>query len=153
RHRNSEPAALAHRTQNEKIADGLRYADAGSDRVRVFPARRMLLAGFEGLHHRRAAGGLHRNHARALFADEADGLELSECLPHADQAGAATGWIEDNVRNLPAELLGKLEAHRLLALDPVRLLQGRGVEPAKLCLSLPDDLAAVVDQSIDAIDG
>src|SRR4029079_18836805 len=86
-----------------------------------------------------------RDHARTLLADEADGFELGECLPHTDQAGAATGRIEDDVGNLPAELLGKFEAHRLLTFDPVRLLQGRGVEPANLGLSLADDLAAIID--------
>src|SRR6185436_5517299 len=129
--------ALAHCAQDQKIAYGLRHADAGGDRVRVFPAWRVLLAGLEGLHHRRAAGSLHRDHARTLLADEADGFELGECLPHTDQAGAATGRIEDDVGNLPAELLGKFEAHRLLTFDPVRLLQGRGVEPANLGLPSP----------------
>ncbi len=85
-------------------------------------------------------------------ADEADGLELGERLPHADQPGAAAGRIEDDVRHLPAELLGELEPHRLLALDPIRLLQRRGVEPADLFLALRDQLAAIVDQPVDAID-
>ena len=86
-------------------------------------------------------------------ADEADRLQLGERLPHADQAGAAAGRIEDDVRHLPAELLGKLEPHRLLAFDPVRLLQRRDIEPADLGLALGDDLAAIVDQAVDAIDG
>ena len=119
---------------------------ASSQRVRV------LVALLEGAHHRRAAGRLHRDHARALLADEADRLEFGERLPHADQAGAAAGRIEDHVGHLPAELLGELEPHRLLALDPVRLLERRDVEPADLGLALADDLAAVVDQAVDAVD-
>src|SRR5690242_10004054 len=38
--------------------------------------------------------------------------------------------INDCVRQLPFELFGDLEAHRFLAFDPVRLFQGRDVEPA-----------------------
>ena len=40
------------------------------------------------------------------------------------------GRVEQDVGAPPAELLGDLEAHRLLALDPVRLAQRRGVLPA-----------------------
>src|SRR6185437_363711 len=43
-------------------------------------------------------------------------------------------------------------AHRLLTLDTVRLLQRRGIEPADFRLALADDLAAVVDQPIHAVD-
>ena len=145
--------ALAHRAQNEKISDRLRHANPRSNRVRILPARRVLDAVLEGPHHRCAALRLHRDHARALRADEADGLELGKSLPHADQAGAAAGRIEDHVGHVPAELLGKLQPHRLLALDAVGLLQGRGIEPADLCLALADDLAAIVDQTVDAVDG
>jgi len=40
--------------------------------------------------------------------------------------------VDDRVGQPPLELLGHLQAHRLLALDPVRLLEGGGVEPAVL---------------------
>src|SRR5580704_18973759 len=151
-HRDGKTAALAHRAQDQKIADRLRHADAGSDGVRVLPARRVLLARLVGAHHRRAARGLHRDHARALVADEADRLHFGKRLPHADQAGAAAGRIEDDVGYGPAELLGELQAHRFLAFDAIRLLQGRDVEPADFLFALADDLAAIVDQAIDAID-
>ena len=151
--RDGEAAALAHRAQDQEIADRLRHADAGRDRVRVLPARGMLDAVLVGAHHGRAAGRLHRDHARALLADEADRLELGERLPHADQSGAAAGRIEDHVRHLPAELFGEFEPHRLLAFDAVGLLQRGGVEPADLGLAFGDDLAAIVDQPVDAIDG
>src|SRR4029077_13086611 len=120
--RDREAAALAHGAQDEKIADRLRHTNARRDGVRIFPARRVLLARLVGAHDGRAARRLHCHHARALGPDEADRLELGECLPHADEPGSAAGGIEDHVRQLPAELLGKLEAHRLLALDPIRLL-------------------------------
>jgi hypothetical protein len=77
----------------------------------------------------------------------------AKAFPHADQAGAAARWIEDHVRKLPAELLGQFQAHRLLALDPVRLLQGRDIEPSGDLSALPDELPAIVDQPVDAIDG
>ena len=113
----------------------------------------MLGAGLIGPHHRRAARRLHRDHARALGADEADLLQLVERLPHADQAGAAAGRVEDHVGHVPAELLGEFQAHRLLALDAVRLLQRGRVEPADFRLAFADDLAAIVDIAVDAIDG
>ena len=59
-------------------------------------------------------------------------LHLVERLPHADEAGAAAGGIEDQVGQLPAELVGELQPHRLLSLDPIGLLQRRDVEPAAL---------------------
>src|SRR3546814_17705726 len=73
-------------------------------------------------------------------------------LPHADQAGAAAGRVEDHVGHLPAELFGEFQAHRLLALDPVRLLQGRGVEPAHLGAALAAGLPAIVDIAVHAPD-
>src|SRR5262249_31567777 len=150
--RNGEAATFTHGAQDEKVSDRLRHADARRDGVRVLPARRVLLAGFEGAHDGSAARRLYRDHARALFPEKADRLELRERLPHADQAGAAAGRIKHDVRQLPAELLGELEAHGLLALDPVRLLQGRGIEPSDLRLPLRDDTAAIVDQAVDSID-
>ena len=85
-------------------------------------------------------------------ADEAERFEFGERLPHADQPGAAAGRVEDHVGHLPAELFGKLEPHRLLALDAIGLLERRSVEPADLLLALRDQLAAIVDQPVDAID-
>src|SRR6202030_1251183 len=74
-------------------------------------------------------------------------------FPQADKAGAAAGRIKNDVGNVPAELLGQFESHRLLAFDAVWLLQGRRVEPTDLRLAIADDLAAIVDQSVDAVDG
>ena len=105
----------------------------------VLPARRMLLARVEGAHDGRAACRLHRHHARPLGAHEADRFEFGERLPHADEAGAAAGRIEDHVRQLPAELLGQLEAHRFLTLDPIGLFQRADVEPT-LLVPLTSDL-------------
>src|ERR1051326_226604 len=116
-HRQRVTPTLAHRGEDEKVADGGRHADARRDGVRVLPARGVALARIEGAHDGSAALRLHRHPARALGSDEADGLEFGESLPHADEAGAAAGGIEDDVRHLPAQLLDQLEAHRLLALN------------------------------------
>src|SRR4029077_8874236 len=91
-------------------------------------------------------------HARTLGADEADRLELVEGLPRADKAGAAAGRIEDDVGDLPTELLGELQSHGLLAFDAIGLLQRRGVEPADRRRTCGDDLAAIVDQAVDPVD-
>src|SRR5205085_433335 len=111
---------------------------------RVLPAWRMLCPGLESAHDRRAARCLYRYHARPLGTDEANRLELRERLPHADQPGPAAGRIKDHVGNVPAELLRELEAHGLLAFDPVGLLQRRGVEPADLAHTIGNDLAAII---------
>ena len=84
----------------------------------------MFLTALEGPDDRRTAFGLHCKHLRALRADPAECLELVECLPHADQTGASARGVEDRVRKLEGELLGEFEPHRLLALDPIGLLQG-----------------------------
>ena len=60
----------------------------------------------------------------------AEFLQFLKRLPHADQARAAAGRIEDHIGQLPAELLGQFQAHRLLAFEAVRLLQRGEVEPA-----------------------
>ena len=98
----------------------------------MLPPLGELVALLKRTNHRRAAFGLDRIHPRPLGADEPDRLQLVERLPHADEAGTAAGRIEDRVRQLPAELLGKLETHHLLALEAIRLLQGRAVEPQSL---------------------
>ena len=57
--------------------------------------------------------------------DPADGAQLGERLPHADEAGAAPGGVDDDVGKRPAELLGELDPHRLLAFEAIGLLEGR----------------------------
>lgn len=119
RHRGA--AGRAQRGEDQEVGDGARNAQAPDAGARRFPGRRGLLPGREGAHDRRAAGHLHHGEARAVRADESQGLELGESLVHADDSGAAAGRVDDPVRQPPAELLGELESHRLLALDPVGL--------------------------------
>ena len=65
----------------------------------------------------------------SVAGDPAQLEQLAQRLVDADQPHAATGGIDDHVGHPPAELLGDLEAHRLLALDAVRLLERGNVEP------------------------
>ncbi len=129
----------ARRIRKSPTALGTQIPDCR--RRRAFPALGELVAPFERADDRCAAGRLDRVHARALRPDQACGLELVEALPHANQAGAAAGRIEDRVRQGPAELLGKLEPHHFLALEAVRLLEGRAVEPAALGRPFADQAA------------
>ena len=73
---------------------------------------------------RSASGRLHADHVRALGADETQLLHLVEGLPHAEQANAAAGGINNALRKFPAQLLGDFVAHGLFAFDAVRLLRG-----------------------------
>ena len=63
-------------------------------------------------------------------------FQLLEGLPHADHAGAAAGGIDDPVGERPVELFAELVGHRLLALDPIRLLQRRDIVPAERLAAL-----------------
>ena len=84
-------------------------------------------------------------------AGEAHRLQLLERLPHADEADAAAGGVDDDVRERALELLRQLVSHRLLAFDAVRLLQGRHLEPPVLRRVLRDEGAAVGDQAVDEV--
>jgi len=83
-----------------------------------------------GAHDGLAAFRLHGDHLRPGLADPAKGLHFVEGLPHADNPDAATGGIEDRVRERPAHLLGELVSHGFLALDAIGLLECADVEPA-----------------------
>ena len=64
-------------------------------------------------------------HRRPAFA-EGDGGYVGQdagVAPHADQAYAAAGGVEDSVRILPAELLDELVAHGLFAFNAERLFE------------------------------
>ena len=85
--------------------------------------------GVEGPHDRGAAGRLHRDQPRQRpVRDPAQLAQLQQRLVDADQADPAAGRVDDDVGQPPAELLDDLQAHRLLALEPVRLLERGRVE-------------------------
>ena len=71
----------------------------------------------------------------------------------ADEADAAAGWIDDNVRCPPPQLFGELQRDRLLALDPVRLLQCRCVkQTAAIGYRSAHDRPGIADQTVDQRD-
>src|SRR5437667_250407 len=92
---NSDRAAvgLMKKLQDQKIANRFWNAQAGGDRVRVSKFCGGFFSGFEGADDWRATGGLHREHARTLFADPAERFHFSEGLPHSDETGAAARRI------------------------------------------------------------
>src|SRR6267143_3500283 len=106
----------------------------------------------EGLHYRRAAGGLDRDETGKLRAQPADRSQLVERLPHADEADSAARGIDDDVGQAPAELFGELETHRLLPFDAVRLAKRGCVVPAVPCAGRTHDRARVGDRSRHEID-
>jgi hypothetical protein len=64
------------------------------------------------LHDRRASAGL-RAVDLEVAVDQAELAQLAEGLRHLGQDGSARGRDDDVLRQLPAELLGDLEAVRL----------------------------------------
>ena len=148
-----QAVAFGDHLEDQPVPDGPRHPDAVEIGIDVLPRfRDMVGAVVEGLDDGAAAGGLHRHHARTPGADPADGLQFGKRLPHADEPGAAAGRIEDHVGHVPAQLLGQLQAHGLLSLDAVGLLEGRQVVPAHGLGALADDPGAVVDQAVDPVD-
>src|SRR5262249_62356156 len=123
-------AALAQNVEHDEIADGARHAKARSHGMSVLELRRFVPTVIEGADDWRATGGLHAEHSRALRPDSPYLFHFVKGLPHADEARASAGRIEDHVRQFPIELLDQLVSHRLLAFDAIRLLQSRNVEPA-----------------------
>ena len=148
------PPLVAHGPQDEEVADGARHAQAVGAGVRRSPRAPLSRCPAR----RRARWARSRSactvtmRGRVALGDPADGLHLVEGLPHADQAGAAAGRIDDPVGQAPVELLGQLVAHRLLALDAVRLLQRRDVVPAQRFAAFRGHLAGVGDEPVDQRD-
>src|SRR6185437_9201841 len=127
--------ALAQRAQNEPVAKRSRHAQAAGVRRRILPGSGLLLAGRERAHDRGATVRLRDDHVghRHVFGQPAAVAHFGEHFPHADQPGAAAGWIHDVCRQPPAKLLGDLDAHGLLSFDPIRL-EGKktmGIEVAE----------------------
>ena len=147
-------AALAHRAQNQEVADRARHAQAVGDRRRALPR---LAPSRSPCSNARTIGAqpsacTDTIRGRCAGVDPADALDLLERLPHADHAGAAAGRIDDPVGPLPVHLLGELVGHRLLAFDAVRLLQRRHVVPAERPAVFGGDAAGVGDQAVDQRD-
>src|SRR5260370_5211922 len=110
----------------------------------IFPKLGMTAVALEGANDWRAPRGLHGNHPGPLLANEADRLQFGECLPHSNQSNPSAGRIQNRIGQLPIELLGKLEPHRLLALDAIGLFNSGSVEPSGLSAAGADQSDTVV---------
>ena len=135
--------------EDQEVAQRLGHAQTGGHGGCALPFLRCGGTLLERAHDWRASLGLGRDHPRPLAADEAHRLQLLERLPHADQADAAAGGVHDHVGQRALHLLPQLVAHRLLALDAVRLLQRGDLEPPVLRRLGGDERAAVGDQPVD----
>src|SRR6185312_15352996 len=102
-HGDGGSAAAAHRVQDQLVAQRLGYAQPSGDSGCVLPELGTLVATLEGANHRLAACGLHHDHLRALAADPSESLHLIKGFPHADEAYASAGGVEDRIGQLPAE--------------------------------------------------
>ena len=123
------PVGVSYCVQHQEVAERLGHVDAEGDRGGVLDLDRLGRAGLERRHDRCAAGGLHTDEPGQVTLDPSERAELDEGLVDPDQSDATAGGVDDHVRHPPAELLHDLEPHRLLALDPVRLLERGHVEP------------------------
>ena len=124
-------AGVREDVEDDGVAVGLGDAEAGGEGGGVLEE---LAGGFvcvEGGGDGGAAAGLEGVHLGALASllDPAELLHLFEGLPHADEAYAAAGGVEDGVGVGPAELLDELVAHGLFAFDAEGLLERGDVEP------------------------
>src|SRR5215216_474482 len=147
-HRDRGAARLPQRLEDEEVAHGGWDPDACGAGLGVLERPCEALAGLEGADDGGAAFGLRGDHAWPLGAYETHSFELREGLPHADEAGATSGRVDDDIGETPAELLGQLEAHRLLALDAVGLFERTHVECAECFGEGGGDAAAVTDQAV-----
>jgi hypothetical protein len=89
---------------------------------------------------------------RGLGADPAHLLHFVEGFAHANQAYAAARGIEDDVGELPSELLPELVTHRFLSFDAIRLLERGNVVPAFAIFVLGDVFAAIGDEAVQLDD-
>src|ERR1051326_8764202 len=94
---NGASLRVADRPEHQEISDRTRDAQPPRARVWRLPFRRFLESLLIRANHWRAAGRLHAEHPWPLAADPAEALHLVERLPHADEARAAAGRVEDDV--------------------------------------------------------
>src|SRR5260221_62107 len=144
-------ATLVQRAQNESIAERARNAQPTRVRLRILPRRGAVRMRLECANHGCATAGLRHDHAREsdIRRQPSAVAHLGEDLPHSDEPCAAAGGIDDVRRQHPSELLGDLDAHRLLALDTIRLTQRGYVEVSALRRERSRLLARVTDLAID----
>src|SRR6185437_1022579 len=135
-------AAGADGVEHHEIADGGRHTQTTGDCVRAGEHLRETLALLERSHNRSATVALTTDETRQAFAAQPTQLaQLGERLPHTNEAGTASGRIENHIGQPIFRLLRQLQAHRLLAFETIRLLERGHVEPAEFCRTLADNSA------------
>ncbi|MCH7825722.1 MAG: hypothetical protein IH849_13050 [Acidobacteria bacterium] len=99
-----------------------------------------------------ATSGLDRDELGQPAFDPAQFQQFLEAFGHADDAGAATGWVDYGVRHPPAKLQSDLQRHDLFAFGAIRLFQ-RGQVEEMLLLGHGHRLACgVTDVAIDQVE-
>src|SRR6185437_2446028 len=99
-----------------------------------------------------ATGGLDGDHLWTLGPDPAQLLHFIKCLPHSNKPDTSSCRIDDGIRHFPSKLFDDLIAHRLLAFEPIGLLQCRDVKPVFLLFTFTYDAGTVADQSWYEVD-
>jgi hypothetical protein len=151
-HAHGGPAGGIQRVEDEEIAQGLRHREAERHRLGIRPRLALGGAGLEGLDDRRAALRLDGDQPREVTGHPAELEQFAQGLVDADDADAPAGGVHDHAGHPPAELLGDLQAHRLLALDAVRLPERGGVLVAGAPgQDLGDQPAGVADIALDQV--
>src|SRR6266496_1511948 len=102
---NGATIGLTKNVQDQEISNRFRNTQTGGKGARVGKFRRNFFSGFECADDRCATAGLHREHARPLFADPAEGFHFVERFPHSDKPSAAARGIKNHVGQLPCALL------------------------------------------------
>ena len=146
-------AGFAKDIEHDVVAVGLGHAQASSESGGVCPHLADAFVLFEGANDGSATGGLHSDHAGAFSRfHPAKGFHLFEGFPHANEADAATGGIENGVWIFPSELFDEFVAHGFLAFDAKGFFQGGNIEPTFFVFALGDDATAIGDEAIDQSD-
>jgi hypothetical protein len=112
---------LSHSPQNGAVGVRPLHPQAFRPGRGLRPRLDSVRAGLDRSYQGRTAVSLDRIQPRPSGADPPESLQFVKTLGQADQAGAPAGGIDDDFGQVPVELLGQLEAHRLLALDAIGL--------------------------------
>ena len=144
---------LINRIENHVIGKSLRHTQPGGNCGCSFPKLRICFSLLECLHNGGASARLDRDHLRPLASDPSQLFHLIERFPHSDQARPPTGRIDHHIRQLVVVLFRKFIPHRFLPFKPVRLLQGRYVEPIRVRgTELVHSFGRVADVPLDEFD-
>src|SRR5205823_12270709 len=101
---NRAAVRLAKNFQNKTIADRFWNAQARGNRMRIRKFCGGFFSRFECADDRRAARGLHGEHARTFSSNPAECFHFIECFSHSNEPVAAAGWIKNHIGQLPITL-------------------------------------------------